>query len=334
MRQLTEGDRWHRCVQTQCGFERLRERWLFGVDPELVVHALNQLPARGQPPRDLAEDLVLLIGSRECRVGAGLTVVVAQVLISPEEPQAIANSGTAQVRRHVPVPGPLIPALPCRGCCQREHHRLAGQAGHLPIVRRVVQKPGASLSRHDIDHGALNVAVLSGRPDRLDVHFLNKINARFGSGDAVARAGEVRTVDEKLILVGAGAERRDGGRSAARRRSRRDPGGGPDEVEHAGASRRDRVEIIRAETSPKPVVPCFDARACSLNGDGLLDAREPQHGRPLNGGAGADTDTFLVIARKSVEFDVEHVRSRGQRQEAQFPFLARDQGRRAADQRR
>ena len=88
VRQLTEGDGRHRCVQTQCGLEWLRDRWLFGVDPELVVHALNQLPARSQAPRELAEDLVLLIGSRECRVGAGLTVVVAQVLVSPEEPQA------------------------------------------------------------------------------------------------------------------------------------------------------------------------------------------------------------------------------------------------------
>ena len=135
VRQLTEGDGRHRCVQTQCGLEWLRDRWLFGVDPVLVVHALNQLPARSQPPRDLAEDLVLLIGSRECRVGAGLTVVVAQVLVSPEEPQAIANSRTAEVRRDVTVPGPLIPALPCRGCWQREQHRLAGQAGHLPKVR-------------------------------------------------------------------------------------------------------------------------------------------------------------------------------------------------------
>ena len=64
----------------------------------------------------------------------------------------------------------------------------------------------------DVDHGALHVAELGGRADGLDLHFLNEVDARLGSRDAVARAGEVRAVDEELVLVGAGAERRDGGR--------------------------------------------------------------------------------------------------------------------------
>jgi PhzF family phenazine biosynthesis protein len=47
------------------------------VDPELIVETLHQLQARLEVPRQLAEYLVLLIGPRECRVGAGLAVVVA-----------------------------------------------------------------------------------------------------------------------------------------------------------------------------------------------------------------------------------------------------------------
>ena len=112
VRQMAEGDGRHRGVQTQGGFERLRERRLFGVDPELVVHALNQLPARSQLPRELREDLVLLVGPRELRIGARLTVVVAQILVSREEPQPIANRRTAEVRREVTVPGALVAA--CR----------------------------------------------------------------------------------------------------------------------------------------------------------------------------------------------------------------------------
>ena len=73
------------------------------VDPELVVKALHQLQARREPPRELREDLVLLVGPGECRIGAGLAVVVAQVLVSGEEPQPIAHDRTAEVRREVAV---------------------------------------------------------------------------------------------------------------------------------------------------------------------------------------------------------------------------------------
>ena len=60
--------------------------------------------------------------------------------------------------------------------------------------------------------GALDVAELGRRADRLDLDLLDEVDAGLGSRDAVARAGEVRAVDEELVLVGAGAERRDGRR--------------------------------------------------------------------------------------------------------------------------
>ena len=114
VRQMAEGHGRHRCVRAQGRFERLRDRRLFGVDPELVVKALNQLPGRSQLPRELREDLVLLVGPRECRIGAGLAVVVAQILVSGEEPQPIANSRTAEVRREVAVPSRARTRSRCR----------------------------------------------------------------------------------------------------------------------------------------------------------------------------------------------------------------------------
>src|SRR5439155_1765375 len=112
VRQMAEGDSRHRCVLVLRRFERLHRRRDLGIDPELVVKALNQLPRRSQSPRELREDLVLLVGSREIRIAAWLTVVVAQILVSRKEPQPIANNRTAEARREVAVPGALVPALP------------------------------------------------------------------------------------------------------------------------------------------------------------------------------------------------------------------------------
>ena len=73
----------------------------FGIDPELVVKALHQLPAGRQLPRELREELVLLVGPRELGIGARLAVVVAQVLVAGEEPQAVADRRAAEIRREV-----------------------------------------------------------------------------------------------------------------------------------------------------------------------------------------------------------------------------------------
>ena len=205
MREMAEGHRGHRRVPAQRRFEWLRDRWLFAVDPELLVKALHQLPGRRQPPRELREDLVLFVDPREFRVSARLAIVIALILVSREEPQPIADNRAAKVQREVAVSGARIPAL-LHGVRNIEPDGLAGQSGRLSVVRRVVEKPRAPLLRDHIDHSALHVAELGGRADGLNLYLLNEVDPRLGARHAVARAGRVRTVDEELILVGAGAE--------------------------------------------------------------------------------------------------------------------------------
>src|SRR5580765_7886942 len=113
------------------------------------MDALQQLPARGQFPRELREDLVLLVGPRERRAGARLTVVVAQILISREEPQPIANRRAADVRREVTVPVALVATLQSAGTGNSTSYRLGGQASRLPPVRGVIQEPLAPLPGDD-----------------------------------------------------------------------------------------------------------------------------------------------------------------------------------------
>ena len=289
------------------------------------MDALKQLPARSQFPRELREDLVLLVGPRELRAGARLTVVVAQILVSREEPQPIANSRATDVRREVTVPVALVATLQSAGAGNRTLYRLAGQTRRLSIVRPVIQKSLAPLPGDDVDHGALHAAELGGRPHGLDLHFLDEVDTRLGPRDAVARAGEVRAVDQKLVLVGAGAERRHGRGGGAPGRGGRDTGGGPDEVEHTHSSRRDGFEVLGTEASPESGVSCFDARARSLDRDRFREACQRQDSRSLDGGACADGDVLFVIGGESLELDVEHVRTGRQSREAQLPFLVRGQ---------
>src|SRR3954463_12708978 len=104
------------------------------------MNALNQVPGRSQPPRELRKNLVLLVGPREIRIGTWLTVVVTQILISREEPQSIPNDWSTDVRRRIAEPGTLVPA-PRAACARNDKpHRLAGQSRRLPVVRRVIQK--------------------------------------------------------------------------------------------------------------------------------------------------------------------------------------------------
>ena len=111
VRQVTECHRRDGRVPPLRRLERLHEGGELGVHPEFAMEALDQLPAWCQSPGELPEDLVLLVGPRERRVGPGLTVVVAQVLVSGEEPQAIADNRAAKVRREVAIPDALVPAL-------------------------------------------------------------------------------------------------------------------------------------------------------------------------------------------------------------------------------
>src|SRR5207247_571357 len=138
-----------------------------------------------QLPGELREHLVLLVGLRMLRVRAWLTGVVPEVLVAREEPQAIADNRTAEVGGEVPIPCALISTFQRAGTWIGESDRLARQAGRLSVVGRVVEKPVAALSRDHVDDGALHVAELGRRPDRLDVHFLNEVDAWLRSRDAV-----------------------------------------------------------------------------------------------------------------------------------------------------
>src|ERR1700704_5902161 len=145
MRQMAEGHRRHRRVQALGRLERQHQGRTLRIHPVLVVEALHQLHTRREPPRELRENLVLLVSPRERRVRARLAVIVAQVLVSSEKPEPIANNRTAEIRREVAETGGGGPAwrLATR---DREQDRLAGQAGRLSEVRRVVEKAIAALS--------------------------------------------------------------------------------------------------------------------------------------------------------------------------------------------
>ena len=73
VRKVTECDRRHRGAHAHGGFERPREGGLLGIQPEFLVKALNELPRWCKAPRELSENLVLLVGSRtaldRCRAG-------------------------------------------------------------------------------------------------------------------------------------------------------------------------------------------------------------------------------------------------------------------------
>src|SRR6266511_5347763 len=108
---MTEGDGRHRRVQASRRFEGRHQRGGLGADPELVVKTLHQLHTGFELPRELREDLVLLVSPRKLGDRARLTVVVAQVLIAREEPDSIATDGPAEVTREITVPVALVPAL-------------------------------------------------------------------------------------------------------------------------------------------------------------------------------------------------------------------------------
>ena len=91
VRQMTEIHGRHRRIELLGRIARLGRRWRLGVGPELAVNALDQLPARRQARGELREDLVLFVLPRKVRIGARLTVGIALVLVSGEEPQPIAN---------------------------------------------------------------------------------------------------------------------------------------------------------------------------------------------------------------------------------------------------
>src|ERR1700716_2970042 len=110
MRQMAEGHGRHRRMQTLSRLERRHQRGTLRIHPELVVETLHQLHARREPPRELRENLVLLVGPRERRVRARLAVIVAEILVPGEKPEAVAHNRTAEIRREVAETGTLVAA--------------------------------------------------------------------------------------------------------------------------------------------------------------------------------------------------------------------------------
>src|SRR5688500_286870 len=86
MRQMGKSPRRNGSASPRCRVERLRRRRLFGHDPALVVEARYDLPLGRGLPGQLSDRLVLLVSSRESRIGAGLTVVVSKTMMSREKP--------------------------------------------------------------------------------------------------------------------------------------------------------------------------------------------------------------------------------------------------------
>src|SRR5262252_1433430 len=107
---MAEGYRRHVRMDAQGCVEGQRLCRNLRIDPELVMKTLIQLQARLNIPGEPSEDLVLLVGSGELGVSARLAVVVAQVLISREEPYPIVTHRTAEIRREVTILVPFIPA--------------------------------------------------------------------------------------------------------------------------------------------------------------------------------------------------------------------------------
>src|SRR5262249_10711989 len=125
--QMAEGHRRHVRMLTLSCDERRYSRRRLTIDPVLIMQASNQLQIGLDLPGELPETLVLFVDSWELGVGAGLAVVIAQVLISRKEPKPVANHRTAEICREVTVLDALISAGRCT-TGNGEQDWLAGQA--------------------------------------------------------------------------------------------------------------------------------------------------------------------------------------------------------------
>jgi hypothetical protein len=168
----------------------------------------------------------------------------------------------------------------------------------------------------------------------VDLDLLDEIEAWLGSRDAVARAREVRPVDQKDVFIRPRAERgyrRRGSTCGGRRRhSRR----GPDEVEHARPPGRDSFDVFRPETGREPWIARIELRVLSLNVNGLCDASDSEQRHPFDGGTGSDLNAFFVVRSESGAGYVEDIDAGRENGKTQLPSrIRRDRGR-AANQRR
>src|SRR5262245_13150523 len=105
---MAEGHGRHVRMQAQSCDERVYSGRRLSIDPVLIMQAPDQLQVRPDLPSELAETLILFVDSRKPGIGAGLAVVVAQVLIPGKEPKPIANHRPAEICREVTVLDALI----------------------------------------------------------------------------------------------------------------------------------------------------------------------------------------------------------------------------------
>jgi hypothetical protein len=213
--ELAERYRRDRRILSLSRGERCDSGWNLRIDPELVMKTLKELETGCQLPRELPEDLVLLVFSRQRRIGPRLTVVVTKVLVSGKKPEPIAGDRAAKVACGVAIPITFVPRLRAAGDGQQD--RLARERRRLRVIRRVVLEAIAPLSRDDIEDGALDVSILGRHSDRLDLDLLNHVNTRLGPSDAGARTREVGAVYKEQVLVATGPKSRHRVHGAARR---------------------------------------------------------------------------------------------------------------------
>ena len=284
------------------------------------MEALIELPRGGEPPGQLREQLVLLVGSWPRRIGSRLAVVIAQVLVATEKPEPVADGGPTQVGCEVAIPRALVAALAAAAVVP-DGNRLTREALRLRVVRSVEQESLAALPGDDVDHRPLYVAELGGRADGLHLYFLDEVHAWFGSRDTVARTRRVGAVDQELVLVGAGAKGGNCRHCSARRRSGRHAGRVAERVEHARAPGRDRPQVFRTEPSPEPRITRVDAGRAAVHDHGFNYADGYEHDQPVDCRAGADLDAGLAPGRESCEADLQAVVTGRQGGEAQLPLL-------------
>ena len=333
VRDVSEGRRGHSSIESHRGFKRRHQRRPLGADPELVVIARKQTQARRDLPRQLAEQLVLLILPWECRVGARLTVGIAKVLIPGEEPRPVAHDRPTEIGREVTVSGALVAALRLGSALNGKHDRLAGQAGALPVVRRVVLKGVAPLPGDNVEHGALDVAEFGGRPHRLDLHFLNDVDAGLGDGAAAAWTSEIGAIQQERVLVDAGAQGRHRVVGAVSHARWRDAWSHFYEVEHAEPASRDVPDVVGAEARLEAAASGLDARA-PFDFDGGGNARDPQHDETFDGRPCAHRDLVVTIRGKAVHPYFERVEPGRQGLKSQLPFFVGHRAGRSADESR
>ena len=282
---------------------------------------------------NLPDTLFCSVRPGERRIGARLAVVVTLVLVTPEEPQTIAHDRAAEAGREIAVPLPLVPARPSAGVGDGPHDRLTRPRGRLPVVRRVELEEIAALFGDDVEDGALHVAVLDRRARRLNLDLLNRVDARLRARHALARAREVRAVDEELVLVDARPERGDGVDAAAGRRRGRHAGRRPNHVEHAVASRWNVAQLLLAESRRETALARPDQRP-ALDDERLGDAGHPEHWRQVEGHPGANRDVLHAVWREPRrQLDDERVRSGREDRKSHVAPVVRRGRERAADER-